>query len=356
MTDEPAAKLAKSRPPQPSRSAVTMAEAARIALAVAGVIALVTVLWFARTAILLAFAGILLAILLDGMSRPLRRMGLPKSVAIPVVVLLIALFFVVVGWSAGPVLIEQLKELGQYLAQTLTSFGQEAASQANQDGILQRLDWSELIGLLPSPLGLASGATAVASSIAGAITALLLVIFFGIYFALDPDIYVRLLVHAVPPERQDEVRTLLAEISRVLHRWLNGQLIAMAAIGTVTYLGLVLLGMPLALVLALLIGLFEFIPYIGPILGAVPMLLIASGQGFEMMLWVAGLYLFVQLLEGYLLTPLIQSRAVSMPPAAVITSQLVFGAMFGVLGLALATPLAAAASVPLRRYLGDNSK
>jgi len=333
-----------------------MAEAARIAVAVAGVIALVAVLWFARTAILLLFAGILLAILLDGLSRPLRRMGLPKSAAVPIVVLLIALFFVVVGWSAGPVLLQQLQELGQYLGQTITTLGHEAASQADQSGILQKLDWTELIGLLPSPLGLASGATAVATSIAGAVTAVLLVIFFGVYFALDPDVYVRLIVHAVRPERQDEVRALLADISRVLHRWLNGQLIAMAAIGTITYVGLLLLGMPLALVLALLIGLFEFIPYIGPILGAVPMLLIASGQGFEMMLWVAGLYLFVQLVEGYLLTPLIQSRAVSLPPAVVITSQLVFGAMFGVLGLALATPLAAAASVPIRRYLADNSK
>jgi predicted PurR-regulated permease PerM len=356
MTEAPARKRATSRSPKTDRSGVTMAEAARIALAVAGVIAVIAVLWFARTAILLLFAGILLAILLDGLSRPLRNMGLPKAVAIPVVVLLIALFFLLVGWAAGPVFIQQMEELGRYVAQTITSLGQEAASQAGQSGILQKLDWSALINLLPSPLGVASGATAVATSIAGAITALLLVVFFGIYFALDPDTYVRLIVRAAPPEKRGEVRELLAEISAVLHRWLNGQLLAMAAVGAISYVGLLLLGMPLAAVLALLIGLFEFIPYIGPILGAVPMLLIASGQGFEMVLWVVGLYILVQLIEGYLLTPLIQSRAVSLPPAVVITSQLVFGAMFGVLGLALATPLAAAASVPLRRYLGEAQK
>jgi predicted PurR-regulated permease PerM len=356
MTDAPSKKRAKSLPPQPYRFGVTIAEAARIAVAVAGVLALIAVLWFARTAILLLFAGILLAILLDGLSRPLMRMGLPKGMAVPMVVLLIGLFFLLVGWAAGPVFVEQIEALGRYIVQTITSLGQEAASQAGQSGFLHKLDWSAIVGLLPSPLGVASGATAVASSIAGAITALLLVVFFGIYFALDPDTYVRLIVRAAPVERRDEVRELLAETSAVLHRWLDGQLLAMAAVGAISYVGLLLLGMPLAAVLALLIGLFEFIPYIGPILGAVPMLLIASGQGFEMVLWVAGLYVVVQLVEGYLLTPLIQSRAVSLPPAVVITSQLVFGAMFGVLGLALATPLAAAASVPLRHYLGEGQK
>jgi predicted PurR-regulated permease PerM len=126
----------------------------------------------------------------------------------------------------------------------------------------------------------------------------------------------------------------------------------MAVVGLVTYAGLLVLGVPLSLVLALLIGLFEFIPYIGPILGAAPMLLVSAGEGLDMLIWVAGLYLLVQLLESYVITPLIQSRAVSLPPAVVIMSQLVFGAMFGVLGLALATPLVAAVSVPVRRYFG----
>ena len=126
----------------------------------------------------------------------------------------------------------------------------------------------------------------------------------------------------------------------------------MAIVGAVTYAGLLVLGVPLNFVLALLLGLFEFIPYIGPILGAVPMLLVSAGQGLDMLAWVLALYLVVQLLESYVITPIIQSRAVSLPPAVVIMSQLVFGAMFGVLGLALATPMVAAASVPVRRYFG----
>jgi predicted PurR-regulated permease PerM len=277
---------------------------------------------------------------------------MPKPLALFSVLLTIGLLVLLIGWIAGPVLLQQLEELGRNLSQAIRNLSQEAASQADQSGVLGRLDWSELIGLLPSPLGIASGATAVASIIIGAAVSLLIVIFFGIYLALDPDTYVRLVLRFAPAERRTELRALLAEMGEILRKWLSGQLAAMAVVGLVTYVGLLVLGVPLGFVLALLLGLFEFIPYIGPILGAAPMLLVAAGQGLDMLVWVFALYVVVQLLESYVITPIIQSHAVSLPPVVVIVSQLVFGAMFGVLGLALATPLVAAASVPVRRYLG----
>ncbi|MGH6866294.1 MAG: AI-2E family transporter [Methyloceanibacter sp.] len=333
---------------------MSAAEIARRTAIVLVVVAGAAVLWFASTALLLLFAGVLFAVLLDGLCRPLMRWtGMGKGVAVSVALFVIALLLVLLAWSAGPVLLTQLKQLGADLAQGIASFGRQAADQANQDGLLRDFDWSKLVPLLPSPLGIASGATAVASTVFGALTALLIVLFFGIYLALDPDLYLRLVLRAAPKTRRIELREVLTEIGTVLHRWLYGQLIAMALVGSITYVGLLLLGIPLAFVLALLIGLFEFIPYIGPVLGAAPLLLIATGQGFDMLIWVFGLYVVVQLLESYVLTPLIQSRAVSLPPVVVIVSQLVFGALFGVLGLAIATPLAAAASVPARHYLGN---
>jgi len=138
------------------------------------------------------------------------------------------------------------------------------------------------------------------------------------------------------------------ETGDLLRRWLIGQSITMSVIGGFTYVGLLILGVPIAFVLALFAGLACFLPYLGPIIGAIPIVLVAGGQSFHLALWALGLYCCVQFLESYLLTPLIQARAVSMPPAAVILNQLVFGAVFGLIGLALATPLAAAATVPLR--------
>jgi predicted PurR-regulated permease PerM len=333
--------------------AMPASEVARIAAVVAAVVVLLVVLWYARTALLLLFAGVLFAVLLDGMCRPIVRWtGLPKPAALALVLVSIGIFFALVGWSAGPVLMLQLKELGQHLGHVITSWGEEAASQAGQSEVLRNFNWSDLVSLLPSPLGIATGATAVAGTILGALASVLIVIFFGVYFALDPDTYVRLVLRFAPAERRAELADMFREIGVVLHKWLRGQLLAMAIVGVVTYAGLLILDVPLSFVLALLLGLFEFIPYIGPVLGAAPMLLVSAGQGLDMLLWVFGLYLVVQLLESYVLTPIIQSRAVSLPPAVVIVSQLVFGALFGVLGLALATPIVAAASVPVRRYLG----
>jgi predicted PurR-regulated permease PerM len=108
-------------------------------------------------------------------------------------------------------------------------------------------------------------------------------------------------------------------------------------------------------VLALFAGLAGFLPYLGPIIGAIPMVLVAGGESLDLALWVVGLYVIIQFLESSLLTPLIQARAVSMPPAVVILSQLVLGAVFGLLG-ALATPLAAASTVPLRYIFGMDKR
>ena len=142
------------------------------------------------------------------------------------------------------------------------------------------------------------------------------------------------------------------ETGNRLRRWLIGQGISMLVIGSLTFIGLLILGVPIAFVLALFAGLAGFLPYLGPIIGAIPMVLVAGGESFHLALLVVGLYVIIQFLESYLLTPLIQARAVSMPPAVVILNQLVFGAVFGLLGLALATPLAAAATVPLRYIFG----
>jgi predicted PurR-regulated permease PerM len=116
--------------------------------------------------------------------------------------------------------------------------------------------------------------------------------------------------------------------------------------------GLLILGVPIAFVLALFAGLAGFLPYLGPIIGAIPMVLVAGGESLNLAISVLVLYVIIQFLESYLLTPLIQARAVSMPPAIVILNQLVLGAVFGLLGLALATPIAAAATVPLRALFG----
>jgi predicted PurR-regulated permease PerM len=206
-----------------------------------------------------------------------------------------------------------------------------------------------LIGLLPSPLGIASGATVLAGTILGVIASILIVIFFGIYFALTPELYVNLVLRFAPADRRAEFRSVLEEIGAVLHSWLGGQLLAMTLVAVAAYLGLCFWTCRSLSCLRCCSECSSSSPISVRSSAQRPW---AQDRGWNILMWVIALYLVVQLLESYALTPLIQSRAVSLPPAVVILSQLVFGAMFGVLGLALATPLVAAASVPMRRYLG----
>lgn len=329
-----------------------MQTAMRAAIGVVIVAAVAAALWYARTAIFLGFAGILLAIVLYGASAALSRLTrLPHLASLAAVVASIAIFFAVVIATSGPTIAQQITELAKSLAAGLTTLSHQAAVVATERNLLENIDISTLLSQF-SPWGIASSATSVAVGIFGVISAALIVIFFGIYFAADPHDYVKLAARAAPPDRRGETVAMLHETGDLLRRWLVGQGIAMAVIGGVTYVGLLILGVPIAFVLALFAGLAGFLPYLGPIIGAVPMVLVAGGVSFDLALWAIGLYVVVQFVESYLLTPLIQARAVSLPPAVVILNQLVLGALFGILGLALATPLAAAAIVPLRAWFG----
>jgi predicted PurR-regulated permease PerM len=331
----------------------SVTRAAKITAAVVGVLALAIGLWYARTAILLAFGGILLAIVLYGASRALAEFtSLPRMLMLAAVVIVTAAFFGLVVVAAGPTLAVQIAQLARGIAAGATTLTKEVASFADQANLLQNIDLVQMLSGFLSPWGIATGATSVAVSIVGIFSAGLIVIFFGIYFAADPHTYVTAAARLVPEERRPAIVEMTYETGSLLRRWLIGQSISMAMIGSFTYVGLLLLGVPIPFVLALFAGLAGFLPYLGPIIGAVPMVLVAGGENLDLALWVLGLYAIIQFTESYLLTPLIQARAVSMPPAVVILNQLVLGAVFGLLGLALATPLAAAATVPLRYLFG----
>jgi predicted PurR-regulated permease PerM len=152
-------------------------------------------------------------------------------------------------------------------------------------------------------------------------------------------------------ERGEEV---IEAAGRTLRNWLAAQLMSMAVVGLLTSLGLWIAGMPLVFALGLIAGLLAFIPNIGPIIAIAPALLLAFPEGLSMLVIVLGIYLGVQALESYVVTPLIQQEKVSMPPALVIAVQLLFGVLFGILGLALATPIAAVGMTLIREvYVSD---
>jgi predicted PurR-regulated permease PerM len=179
----------------------------------------------------------------------------------------------------------------------------------------------------------------------GVLAGALVILVFGLYMAAEPRYYLDHTVRLIAPRHRERGRDVLLSVGDTLKWWLVGKLLSMGVIGVLTWLGLWLLGIPLALVLAIVAALLTFVPNFGPFVAAVPAVLLAFLESPMKAFYVALLYVGVQLAETYLITPIIQRRTVRIPPALIISSQLLMGAVVGLFGVALATPLAAAAMV-----------
>jgi predicted PurR-regulated permease PerM len=187
------------------------------------------------------------------------------------------------------------------------------------------------------------------SAIVTALTGFVLVLFGGIYFAAAPDTYRAGFLKLFPEPWQKRVTATVEDSRFALTRWLRAQAIAMVIVGTLTGLGMWLAGVPSPLALGLISALTEFVPIIGPIVGTVPAVLLASTQGWELALWALGVSIVVQQIENNVIMPFIVGRVVELPAAVGLFAVVAIGVVFGPLGLLLGYPLAIALDVAVRR-------
>lgn len=173
-------------------------------------------------------------------------------------------------------------------------------------------------------------------------------VFLSFFLAFDGRKYQQALLRLVPPERRDVGRDFADALGQALPWWLAGRLSSMAVVTLLTAPGLLLLGVPLAFLLAVIAGVFSFVPFFGPLASVIPAVLITLESAPDKLLWVLGLYVLVQFLESNVITPLIQKKVADVPPPLLITAQLVMGTLVGVVGLIFATPLALAVMVTVQ--------
>ncbi len=206
--------------------------------------------------------------------------------------------------------------------------------------------------------GVAGG---VVTSTFGIIGNVFIVFGIGLFMALNPRLYTTGLVRLIPPSRRHRMTAILGEVVHRLQWWFVAQLCSMTSTATLTFIGLSILRVPMAITLAIIAGLMNFIPNFGPIIAGVPAVLIAfAPQGDQTSLnparagWVILLYFAVQMLDGWVVSPFFQQRTVSLPPALIILSQVVLAILVGPIGLLLATPILAATLVIVRMvYIED---
>lgn len=312
--------------------------------------------WTMRVELVVLFAAVLFGATLYSAARWLAGLaGIPHGLAVGIwyalTLALVAGFFV----FAGQRLSDQYGELSERIPSALRT-------------VESRLSGTPVLGALGSQLGeLAGGAgeegggesggTAgeevssgsgtmhVAQVTLRTLSRVGLVLLLSLYLALDGRRYTEALLRLLPPGHRDVGEDLASAWGTALPWWMVGRLASMAIVALLTVPGLLILHIPLAFVLALMAGLFSFVPVLGPIAALVPAVLVTLEAAPGKIVWVLALYAAVQLLESWVVTPRIQDKVSETPPFLLLSAQLTAGVLVGIAGVMFSTPMALAVLV-----------
>jgi predicted PurR-regulated permease PerM len=309
---------------------------------IAGAAVLGLVIWLFHDELLLVLLATLLAVSLRGAAEGVAKHS-PLSVHWALAAIMLVVVALIVGFCmwVGPQLVQQGHDLVKSLRQEAT----DLMARYGHSGLGQQLMKKVSSSGGQDAQSLAAPLIKVAGSTVGAIAAFFVLIVTMLYFASNPDLYVKGLVTLVPKPHRARVHEVMGKVAVVLRWWFLGQLIDMAVVGVLSVAGMMLIGLPMALALGVLAGILTFVPYFGAILAAIPALAIAAGQGLHMLVLTAVVFGVCHLVEGYIVSPLVQDRMVRLPPALLILSMTFVGALFGPMGVVLATPIAVAGLV-----------
>jgi predicted PurR-regulated permease PerM len=316
-------------------------------------VAAILVLTHALGAVLLVFFAIILAEAIRPLVAQFERVHVPRPLGALVVYLALFVVAIGIGWLLFNPIVSQASELANqaptYLAQAQTWFEDMQRAVLANDALSQALTalGSEAIASLQSvapallqfPLTLVSG-------VFGVLLSIVLIVTMSVFWLMSADKLRAFVLDLLPEQAQAQGALLFSDLGRTLGGWVRGTLVAMLLIGAFTALGLVLLGVPYALLLGLLAGLLELIPYLGPwISGAIAVVVALVAVDPIKALEVVGLFFIVQLAEGNLIQPLVMSWAVRIDPLLVLVAVTLGAQVLGVVGALLAVPIAGVAQV-----------
>ncbi|MET3824810.1 MULTISPECIES: AI-2E family transporter [Sphingomonas] len=294
--------------------------------------------------LLIIFGGLVFASMLDGGVRLLGRvLPIGRSWRLLIVVLLTVLFLIGLVWLTGVQVTAQFAQLQQ----TLITQATRLSNWATEKGIMPQQ--ADINGMVQQALGSFGKLTGYLGIVFGALASLVMVLVIGLFVAIEPRLYGRGLEWMVPRDMRPRFAGTIEQMATTMRRLLAGRLFGMALEGAMTGIALAFAGVPMALVLGILTGLLAFIPNLGAIVSGILMVAVGFSAGSDTGLWAICIYVFIQTLDGYVIIPMVAKKTVDLPPALTLSSQILAGTLFGLLGLTLADPLTAMIKVALER-------
>jgi predicted PurR-regulated permease PerM len=343
-------------------------------IGVVGFAALLLFTWYFAATLFLIFAGMLLGVALNAMTKLLgRAVRLPHSLRLAIVCVVLAGLLSGAGFLGGATIAQQATVLSDTIKSQLvtvkaflerngidTSYFDIGNASATPAGSTTTPGATAAPHNLPSAGTIASSGGAIVSQtlklLLGTVSAVgnfFIVLFLGLTFAAQPSVYRSGLLFLAPARHRADATIIVDRIGETLERWLIAQILTMAAVFLVTWIGLLIIGVQSSFILGVQAGLLTFIPTVGALLGGLIVVLASLASG-----WVAAasafvLFLGVHALESYILTPILQRHALEIPPATLFAFQILLGVVFGIWGLALALPLMAIAKVMIDHFKAD---
>lgn len=321
------------------------------------IIALFWLVGYSASFFFLVFGGVVFAVVISGLAHFLSdKTPLPYGASVAVVMLLLIGIIVGGGWLLAPTVSEQADQLAESLPASIDRLQQSLRQTSWGKRILDGIPENpgKLLSRSGSSEGVLTKVTGVFSSTLGALVNMLIVLITGVYLAANPGSYRKGFARLFNPGYRDRLLEVMDQCYDTLKNWFISRSITMTVVGVVTGVGLAIMGIPFAIVLGIIAGILNFIPNLGPYISLIPAVLVAFPEGMYQPLYVVALYMGVQSLEGYVLTPLLDKKFVSVPPALLLFAQVLLGLLVGLSGVLFASPLVAVMLVIVQElYIKD---
>ncbi len=346
--------MPRSKKQEEKPSTLTVQISTGTILRVFAIVGAIVFIYFLRDIVAIVLAAMLLSALIDPFADKLEKYRIPRGLSVGIVYSVLILILTFVSLLVIPPMLTQSRQLLENYAPYLQEITGNQAVVATllsgdlftQDvqGILQTIREAGFEDSIPTILTFLT-------STFGALITVFLVFILAFYFVMEEDLLKRgVFVWIMPEKYKDFVSEVAPKIRKKIGEWVRGQLLLMFAVGLLTYIVLTLLNVPFALVLAIMAAVLEIIPYLGPMLSAIPAIIIAFSASPIQGLLVAILYFVIQQIEGDILTPKIMQKVAGLNPIVSILSILIGYQLAGVAGALLAVPFAMVVGVFLTEW------